>query len=303
MAKPFYSLEEVSQTLGKSQDDIKALVRSGALREFRDAGRVFFKAEDVEKVRRAAAGGGAPAAHPDVRLEPADEELPRLSDTAGGTSVIGLEPLPDEPVRAPVAPVAPMGRGGTTAGGTAIGVLEDELEIDADPKARTHVTAPGGGGAPVVESGGSGSGLLDLTREADDTSLGAELLDEIYPGEEEVQPAQRRAAGRPAAMADEPAETLAAAEGGEVLVPVMATVNDPTEGMFDGLMAGALVLLIVAGSVVAGTLQGFLPDYAQALSNRYLVFFAGAAGVLLIALLIGWLVGRSSSAIVIPRRK
>jgi len=28
----------------------------------------------------------------------------------------------------------------------------------------------------------SGEGLLDLTRESDDTSLGAELLDEIYPG-------------------------------------------------------------------------------------------------------------------------
>src|SRR5262249_3546707 len=32
------------------------------------------------------------------------------------------------------------------------------------------------------EGVGSGSGLLDLTRESDDTSLGAELLDEIYPG-------------------------------------------------------------------------------------------------------------------------
>lgn len=33
----------------------------------------------------------------------------------------------------------------------------------------------------TLDSVGSGSGLLDLTREADDTSLGAELLDEIYP--------------------------------------------------------------------------------------------------------------------------
>src|SRR5262249_18328283 len=31
------------------------------------------------------------------------------------------------------------------------------------------------------EGVGSGSGLLDLTRESDDTSLGAELLDEIGP--------------------------------------------------------------------------------------------------------------------------
>jgi len=32
-----------------------------------------------------------------------------------------------------------------------------------------------------LDSVGSGSGLLDLTHESDDTSLGAELLDEIYP--------------------------------------------------------------------------------------------------------------------------
>jgi len=35
--------------------------------------------------------------------------------------------------------------------------------------------------ALVLEQVGSGSGLLDLTRESDDTSLGTELLDEIYP--------------------------------------------------------------------------------------------------------------------------
>ena len=34
---------------------------------------------------------------------------------------------------------------------------------------------------------GSGSGLLDLTRESDDTSLGAELLDEIAPGASAVR--------------------------------------------------------------------------------------------------------------------
>jgi excisionase family DNA binding protein len=33
----------------------------------------------------------------------------------------------------------------------------------------------------ALEQVGSGSGLLDLSRETDDTSLGAELLDEIYP--------------------------------------------------------------------------------------------------------------------------
>ena len=54
---------------------------------------------------------------------------------------------------------------------------DDELEVDTDPMGKTHV-------APAVEdfdAVGSGSGLLDLTRESDDTSLGAELLDVISP--------------------------------------------------------------------------------------------------------------------------
>ena len=105
MAKPFDSMEEVTVRLAKSVDEVKALVRDGKLREFRDAGKVFFKAEDVDKL----AGGPAPAAAPpsksdtgEVVLEAADaEELPTLSDSGTGTSVIGLEPLEEEEPKKP----------------------------------------------------------------------------------------------------------------------------------------------------------------------------------------------------------
>ncbi|HMQ14470.1 MAG TPA: helix-turn-helix domain-containing protein, partial [Phycisphaerae bacterium] len=79
MAKPFYSIEEVCARLGKSEDAVKGLVRQGSLREFRDAGKVFFKAEDVDRL-----AGGKHA------VSDADDALPSLSDVAkGGTSVIG----------------------------------------------------------------------------------------------------------------------------------------------------------------------------------------------------------------------
>ena len=55
MAKAFYSIDEVSELLGKSHDEIRELVRAGTLREFRDAGKIFFKAEDINKL----AGGAA----------------------------------------------------------------------------------------------------------------------------------------------------------------------------------------------------------------------------------------------------
>jgi hypothetical protein len=54
-------------------------------------------------------------------------------------------------------------------------------EVDrVDPAAQTAVTS-NIGDQMNIDAVGSGSGLLDLTKESDDTSLGAELLDEIAP--------------------------------------------------------------------------------------------------------------------------
>ena len=100
MAKPFYSMEEICETLGKSPDEVRQLVRDGVLREFRDAGKIFFKAEDVDQL----AGGGAKGDTGEVMLEPAeetapeapDDEMPSLTSSSGGTSIIGLEPIEEE---------------------------------------------------------------------------------------------------------------------------------------------------------------------------------------------------------------
>lgn len=66
---------------------------------------------------------------------------------------------------------------------TGISVFDAGEVDEADPMAQTIVTDAGISDDDdlSLDSVGSGSGLLDLTRESDDTSLGAELLDEIYP--------------------------------------------------------------------------------------------------------------------------
>jgi excisionase family DNA binding protein len=300
MAKPFYTIEEVCQRLGKSQDQVRALVREGQLREFRDAGKIFFKAEDVDKLGR---GTGPGSVSGEITLEPVDERLPSLSEVAssGGTSVIGLEPLEEEPVSPPTPSPAQRKKEDTAVTSAGIGVFdEDELEIDADPMAKTQITTAAPTDQLTLEGTGSGSGLLDLTREADDTSLGAELLDEIYPGEEDVAvaPPKRRAAEP--APEPEPAEeavaVVAEAEAPPPAVAAYAPAGDPTEGLFAGLMVGALVLLAVGGSVVAGVLQGFTPDYARFLSNNFLLFLGGSVLVTIVALLVGWVVGRSGAS-------
>ena len=311
MAKAFYSLEEASELLGKTPEEIRALVQEGTLREFRDAGKIFFKAEDIDKL-----GGGRSEDSGELTLEvapePADKEkLPTVAD-AEGTSMIGLEAV-DEP--APERKPPATADKGTVISESGIGVFDDdELEIDADPMAETQITAPAGADQVSLEGSGSGSGLLDLTREADDTSLGAELLDEIYPGEGEDEGGEAEAVvaeAEPAAAAyaepaaeeaeeaedeEEAAAVATAPTVVETTAPVVASVPvDASEGMFSGLMVGTLILLGVAGSVVAGMLQGFFPAYAELFSNNFWFFLGGAAGVPLLALLIGWLIGKAAA--------
>jgi hypothetical protein len=301
MAKPFYSMDEVCAKLGKKPEDIKELVRAGSLREFRDAGKVFFKAEDVDQL-----AGPKPTAKADsgeILLEPAEEThekpaetedvLPPLGASSSGTSIIGLEPIEEEKEE--------KKKEDTVITASGIGVFDDdELEIDANPMAKTQITSGAIDDQVSLESSGSGSGLLDLTRESDDTSLGAELLDEIYPGEEEAAAApEPQAKVEEAPLEQEPEPELPVADAGEVLVPVLAATGDPLEGLFSGLLAGSLILTVVVASVVGGVLQGYLPDYARLMTDNFWFFVGGAALVVLLSLTIGWFIGRAATT---PRR-
>ena len=299
-SKPFYSIEEVCEKLGKTEDEVKGLVRAGDLREFRDAGKVFFKSDDIDKF---AGGGSASPADDDILLEPSREdtvpsfdELPGLSDSSGGTSIIGLEPLEgegDTPAKSDTA---------ITSSG--VGVFDDdELEMSVDPMADTQITDGTSEDQVSLEGAGSGSGLLDLAREADDTALGADLLDEIYPGEDEDQPPAEEDK-EPVAEAEEKVEDAAVLEAPEpvVMAPaVVVAVGDPSEGSFSGLMVGSLILMAVACTVLAGELQGFLPDFGFKLSdgNNFYYFLGGSALTVAIAFLAGWLLSRAFA----PRRK
>jgi hypothetical protein len=265
-------------------------VREGTLREFRDAGKIFFKAEDVKKL----GGEEAAPAEQEVTLEAAEEELPTLADVEG-SGLIGLEPVEESGER--------KGEKDTVITASGIGVFDDdELEIDADPMAETQITATPGTDQVTLEGSGSGSGLVDLAREADDTSLGAELLDEIFPGEEEAVEAEPLVAEEDARAEEEaeaePAPVPQPVEAAAVAPPAYAAAGDPMEGLFSGLMVGALLLLVVAGSVVAGTMQGYFPDYGKFLSNHFWYFLGGAVFVPVAGLLVGWVIGKAA----VPKR-
>jgi len=83
----------------------------------------------------------------------------------------------------------------TGLGTSVLGETDKDYAITDDTMAETAIPTGAGGTTPEVpleeiegdvnlDSFGSGSGLLDLSLQADDTSLGG-ILDEIYTAEDE----------------------------------------------------------------------------------------------------------------------
>lgn len=281
MAKLFYSLEETAQKLGVTPAEVREMVSQGRLQEFRDRDRLMFKVEQVELL----AGHDESEGSSMIPLADAGESglgLGLAKDDAGGSgagsgsgSGIALEESPKE-------------RSG-------ISIFDaDQLE-EADPSAVTQITQSQAGDQPLtMESVGSGSGLLDLTREGDDTSLGADLLEGVYQGE-------GGAAGAETTGTSGLFETTGAASdvSGGVPAPVGLMVApeafEPAwsgigGGMALGVVAVAAVAITVAVLAMAGATGSPL---LQALTNSWPTMWLGAsAGAVLVLAIIGWLIGR-----------
>src|SRR5687767_12422823 len=167
MAKMFYTLEEVAAKLKKTPDEVKAMAKSGQIQEFRDRDKLMFKVDQIDLL----AGGDDESS--EVHLE--------LEDTSAGSGIgltgSGLDLKADA----------------SSASGSAIGLADSREGTGVSVFDTDHGGEAGSGETQVgetlddelsLESVGSGSGLLDLTRESDDTSLGAELLEEVYTSED-----------------------------------------------------------------------------------------------------------------------
>jgi hypothetical protein len=161
---------------------------------------------------------------------------------------------------------------GTVVSSIGISVFDDdEIEQDADPLAQTVVSD--GSEALGIDAAGSGSGLLDLTRESDDTSLGAELLDEIYPGDDSSEmgestraglageiPEQEKAASDDfTATMDSPEAAGAAAVATAAAPRTTTRVEYGPDAMSSGLtgmMFVGVLVMCLAGLTAAAALQG-----------------------------------------------
>jgi hypothetical protein len=265
MAKMYVNENDAAEEFGLSADKLQQLVQEGKLRSFQDGAQKVYKREDLEAIA-GEAGGGDEGGGDEIELAPA------LDDSGDEISLAAADESS-----------APAGKDDTVITAEGISIFDDEdLEIEAaDPMAKTQI-APSLEDQFSVEGVGSGSGLLDLTRESDDTSLGAEVLDNIDMdsdiGSEIPEPEPYQPAAAPAA---EPAQ------------PVVVETSDPMSGLFSGMVvACTLVSFLLAGAGLAA-FRDTLPSYLEAAKNQITITTAVVFGVILIAAIVGLFLGKS----------
>jgi len=300
MAKMFYTQEEATAKLKMTEDQLKDLVRNGKLREFRDAGKVNYKVDEINALAAARSSSGSSSG--ELVLEPIDDSAagsPSWGSAAGiGSDVLSLADSDMEGTAAGAKPEKDK-KDDTSISSVGISVFDEE-DAEADPLAKTLLSD--GGSNLGIEGLSGGSGLLELTRESDDTSLGAELLDELYteePSAEEGTKAGMAAAKSgstgfapmeappmevPKGPAKAPAAVVVAAELGVDAFAVGTT----------GLLAVAVLVMCVAGLAVASMVRGAWPTILDAMYAKLWIFGAASLGVSLAAFGAGMFLGKRS---------
>jgi hypothetical protein len=320
MAKMFYTLDETKAALNKNEEEIKQFAREGRLREFRDGPRLMFKADQVEALKNELGLGGAPD------MGPSDSGGPiGLVDSRGGSATgislvdtdisgrtgtgAGMQ-LKDDTALAgdlglsgSVGGVPSPGRPGAsgslsgTRGGSGINVLGDSV-ASVDPSAQTAISGGSISDQVSLEGVGSGSGLLDLTRESDDTSLGAELLDEIAPGGTKRGSKAGTGVGGTAAGGSALGGTAlggtALGRGRVVGEPVLVERRDPSAAAFGGAALGAAIMCVLGGFALMSGVLNTRPGLLESIKDMTMLVVLGiGVGVVVVFTVAGMIIGKS----------
>jgi hypothetical protein len=226
MAGMFYSIKEVCDKLGKTEDDIRQFVKTGRLREFRDGPNLLFKVDEVTALLSDTSAMGlkkpeekpAPAAKPAAKKPPAEAEEILLAPETAEPEKTGEEiVLTDADTQIVDEGIKVLGETDTASalkdtGDETFKGLQDTKGLSETPSSPAKEASLEEIEKDVsLETFGSGSGLLDLSLQADDTSLGG-ILDEIYttPGGEEKPAAAEAGTAVPAGTAEGSAMEVAA---------------------------------------------------------------------------------------------
>lgn len=321
----FYSIEEVQEKLGCSSEEIRNMVEKGELREFRDGAKIMFKVDDIDNMAPDDLAI-AEEAESEISLSAADAEEDMDLTPLDTGSQIGLAPLDTG------SQMGLMDSGGAT--GMSAGDSADHISLDdtsegkdkddtvitthgvdvfdesdsdmeaVDPLAQTQI-APDIADQIPLDNESSGSGLLDLSREADDTSLGIELLEEIYPGAEEgggddQGPSQLE-------IPEEPKVASAAMDAPASPVPAfaaqMAQTYDPTSGAFGAMLIVPFIFIIYMACVIAAGVGGVQPALLSSISQYNFYVMIGGIILALMICAIGSMVALQSGQPAGPKTK
>ena len=270
MAKLFYSLEETCQKLGKSEDEVLELVESNRLSKFVDGDKLIFKVDQV-----------------DMLAEGEDDDSSiGFADDSG----IGLD---SDDSAIGFADDEPSGTGDAKEQ-TGISIFDVDETEEADAAAQTQVTAaPSFGLETAADPAASGSGLLDMTREADDTSLGADLLSDFDMDGAEGSTVGEGVGGGGGALFEDASTTTA---GQPVAVMYAEETLEPGPSM--AAMFASFGLFLVMGFAFAlivsiTTGAGVIMDLIEGLDIAILA--GGMAGVVVILAILGFIVGKMTS--------
>lgn len=263
MAKMFYTLDEAGKKLGKSADQVKKMVESGQLQEFRDGDKLVVKREQIEAMT---------ADDTDAPISLADSGEMSLADSGGGSGT---------------------GAGESTKERSGISIFEaDEVDSGADASAQTQVTNSVGG-IRVPDAGGSGSGLLDLTRDSsDDTGLGAGLMQDVYNSSDsaDVTPSSGGRGGGGGALFESTGVNSDMNAGAPMMV-YAEQIDGVGSGLAGGLALGMIAALLLALFAVIAGLAGAGASITGMGSSMFWGLIGGAAAITLIAAGLGAFIG------------
>lgn len=308
MDKMFYTLQEVCTILKKSEDEVREMVSSGQLQEFRDKDELVFKVEQINLL----AGVDEDSGDVLIDLGGTDAAASSLGLTGGGTdSAVGLTGASQS-----TPGLGDSGTLGLTGGESAmdlsasadaagLSAFDTGQDMQGDDDAGATRVGDGMEDDLTLESVGSGSGLLDLTRESDDTSLGAELLEEVYSSDDDNFEIPANASGLFEAASPDETETAGAAitDTGAAAARQMGTMpvamaQETYDGAGSGLGIGAsiggIIALVVLLIIVIVQLSGSTSALAMTISESIWMWTGGLCAVAILAILAGMFVGRAS---------
>ena len=302
--KMYYSEEEAAAKLGCSVDELNAFVTEEKIRVFKDGVRNMYNAQEVDALASEKGAGE----EEDIVLTPADtgagDEVEITLAAAGEETDIGMQDGTGERV-IPVEPAGPpsdavdlsieaedLSEGGkedTALSEESVSIFDtSDFDVEsADAMSKTQV-APSLEEQIAMEGVGSGSGLLDLTRESDDTSLGAEILEHIDADAEDAPELIEES------LADD-LSGLSEASAPAVVAPTVVEEVDPAAGLFGGMIVGCAVVALVLTAMALASLTNQQPEYLTWLNKNLFALVVGSIALVGIGALAGFMIGKTAA--------